>query len=239
MTISTKTLSCYEFASNFDNATGTNFDPENPLFNHADNLDAKSRNCPIFANWGCFTANNTEGDIGNSFNKGCSMFERSDDSTECFDHELFGKSCKRQTSTSLGNPGGMEPLKELQKCYVCTESFDHAGNRIDNGPGNCINLVGDEHLEECDSIDDSCETAMYTDWSVDGSQVFQFIRKCYQFGSIVSDGETNCFEGKISHFNIQYKDCHNICTENGCNNNSDVVNANSKLDENGDPIKIR
>ena len=161
------------------------------------------------------------------------MFERSDDSIECFDHDLFGRSCKRQTSTSLGNSGGMEGA--LQKCYVCTEGFDHAGNRLDNGPGNCINLVGDEHLEECDSIHDSCKTAMYTDWLVDGSQSFQFVRKCWKVAE--SDGDTNCFE--VENSNIQYKDCHNICTENGCNNNSDVLTAHSKLDENGDPIKIR
>ena len=92
-------------------ATGTNFDPENPLFDHADNLDLKSRDCPIFANWGCFTANYTMGDnplFGDSFNKGCSMFERSDNSTECTDHGSLGRSCKRQNSTSMGNPGGIE-----------------------------------------------------------------------------------------------------------------------------------
>ena len=86
------------------------------MFNHAENLDAKSRDCPIFANWGCFTANYTEGDDDyfgdSSFNKGCSMFERSGDSTECYNHEPFGGWCKRQTSTSMGNPGGMEePLQ--------------------------------------------------------------------------------------------------------------------------------
>ena len=209
------------------------------MFNHADNLDDKSRDCPVFANWGCFTANYTEGDDDffgdSSFNKGCSMFERSDDSTECYDHELYGRSCKRQTSTSMGNPGGMEGA--LQKCYVCAESFDHAGNRIDNGPGNCINLVGDEHLEVCDPTDDSCETIMLTDWSPDGSQILTFTRKCYQLRSTETDGEKNCFEGASSL--IQFKDCYNICTENRCNNNSDVFNAYSNLDENGDPIEIR
>ena len=165
------------------------------------------------------------------------MFEGSNYSTECNDDDFFGITCKRQTSTSMGNPGGMEPLKELQKCYVCTETFDHAGNRIDNGTGNCFNLVEDEHLEECDSIHDSCETAMYTDWLPDGSQRLTFARKCYQLRSTETDGEKNCFEGASSL--IQFKDCYNICTENGCNNNSDVVNANSNLDENGDPIEIR
>ena len=166
------------------------------------------------------------------------MFEGSNYSTECSnDDGFFGITCKRQTSTSMGNPGGMEPLKELQKCYVCTESFDHAGNRIDNGTGNCLDLVGDEYLEECDSEDDSCETFMLTDWLRDGSQQLNFTRKCHQLRSTESDGDTNCYEGASSL--IQYKDCFNICTGNGCNKNSDVVNANSKLDENGDPIEIR
>ena len=51
------------------------------------------------------------------------MFERSDDSIKCNDIKLnfrnpefnelnLGRSCKRQTSTSMGNPGGME--KPLQ-----------------------------------------------------------------------------------------------------------------------------
>ena len=110
-------LSCFEFASKFDNATGTNFDPENPLFDRADNLDAKSRNCPVFANWGCFKANFTGGSfpVGweDSFNKGCSMFELSDDITGCANLNDtvsldIGTACKLQTSTSLGNTGGME-----------------------------------------------------------------------------------------------------------------------------------
>ena len=77
----------------------------------------------MFANWGCFTANQTKGDFCgdfcdlfgySSFNKGCSMFERSDESIKCNDHNLSdgqnydGRACKRQTSTSMGNPGGME-----------------------------------------------------------------------------------------------------------------------------------
>ena len=127
-------------------------------------------------------------------------------------------------------------VKELQQCYVCTETFDHAGNRINKGQENCFNLVGDEHLEECDSKEDSCETAMYADWSIDGMQVYTFARGCHRGGSD-SDGYTNCVEGGSSI--IQYKDCYNICTGNGCNNNSDVINAHSKLDENGDPIEIR
>ena len=127
-------------------------------------------------------------------------------------------------------------VKELQQCYVCTESFDHTGNKIDNGPGNCFNLVGDEYIEECDPIDDSCETVLSADWFLDGTQVHRFTRKCQRGGSD-SDGYTNCVEGASS--TIQFKDCYNICTGNGCNNNSDVVNAHSKLDENGDPIEIR
>ena len=168
------------------------------------------------------------------------MFERSDYSTECNDeddHKLFGISCKSQTSTSMGNSGGMEPLKELQKCHVCRETFDHAGNNINNDTGNCFNLVGDEYLEECNSMDDSCATVMYADWGLDGRQQIQFIRECYQLRSTESDGDRKCFEGASSF--IQHKDCYDICTGNGCNNNTDVVNANSKLDENDNPIEIR
>ena len=127
-------------------------------------------------------------------------------------------------------------VKELQQCYVCTETFDHAGNRINTGQENCFNLVGDEHLEECDSKEDSCETAMYADWLHDGSQVFQFTRRCKSGGSHL-DGSTNCNKGSSSV--IQYKDCFNVCTGNGCNDNLDVAKAHSKLDENGDPIEIR
>ena len=128
-------------------------------------------------------------------------------------------------------------VKELQQCYVCNETFDHAGNRIDKGPGNCFNLVGDEYLEECDSINDSCETAIMIDWLLDGSQAFHLTRKCHKLRQTESDGDTNCYEGQNSY--IQFKDCYNICTGNGCNNNSDVVNVNSRLDENGDLVEIR
>ena len=204
-------------------------------------MDDKSRDCPIFANWGCFTANYTKGasdqfgDTG--FNKGCSMFERSDNSTKCVDDPIIGESCKRQTSTSMGNPGGMEGPP--QQCYVCTETYDHAGNRIDEGPGNCFNLVGDEHLEECDSTEDSCETATYADWHLDGRQTFTFRRKCNKLRSTESNGYTDCFQSFMFNNNAQFKDCWNVCTGNGCNKNSDIVNTYSKLDENGDPIEIR
>ena len=130
-----------------------------------------------------------------------------------------------------------ERVEELQKCHVCTEIIDHAGNTIDDGPGNCFNLVGDEYLEECDPKYDSCASVMFADWYPDGSQEFRFTRKCYQLRQTASDGDTYCFEGSSSV--QQFKDCYGICTENGCNNNTDVVNANSKLDENDNPIEIR
>ena len=56
-----------------------------------------------------------------------------------------------------------ERVEELQKCHVCTEIIDHAGNTIEDGPGNCFNLVGDEYLEECDPKYDSCASVMYAD----------------------------------------------------------------------------
>ena len=127
-------------------------------------------------------------------------------------------------------------VKELQQCYVCREKFDHAGNKIDNWPPepNCFNLVGDEYLEECDPEDNSCETVLSADWFLDGTQVYTFSRRCKRGGN---NDYTNCIEGASS--TNQYKDCYNVCTGNGCNNNLDVVNAHSKLDENGDPIEIR
>ena len=35
-----------------------------------------------------------------------------------------------------------------------------------------------------------------------------------------------------------YKDCYNICLEDGCNNNRDVQKSHTKLDENGDPVEL-
>ena len=78
---------------------------------------------------------------------------------------------------------------------------------------------------------------MIMDWLHDGSQAFHLTRKCHKLRQTESDGDTNCYEGQNSY--IQFKDCYNMCTGNGCNNNSDVVNANSRLDENDDLIEIR
>ena len=70
-------LSCNVFASEFDDwmTNDPNWDETNPDFNLLDNLDARQMDCPNFANWGCFSANYTEGEFSNTavlagFNKG-------------------------------------------------------------------------------------------------------------------------------------------------------------------------
>ena len=70
-------LSCHVFASEYDDfeTNDPNWDESNPDFNLLNNLDARQMDCPNFANWGCFSANYTEGEFSNTavlagFNKG-------------------------------------------------------------------------------------------------------------------------------------------------------------------------
>ena len=221
-------ISCYEFSSNFDNATGADFDPENPLFDLADNLDEKSRNCPNFANWGCFTANFTEGSHGipglfeNSFNKGCSMFEPSDKPTECQNLASYGRACKRQTSTSMGNLGGME----LWQCQQCEVEFDHLGNII-SGDDTCFSKP-DDHLADCDvGSAKMCVNNFSADFTFEGKLVYKMKRSCAKTETI-EDDETcdETFETAVENGNPElykiHKTCMTVCDGRNCNNNNDI-----------------
>ena len=81
-------------------------------------------------------------------------------------------------------------------CNSGQESFDHTGTKL-NRPGdvdNCVNLDGDEHLVNCDLINDHCVSNTITDWRIEGDQQYRLIRACAQR----HNGEDNsCLQGKI------------------------------------------
>ena len=72
-----------------------------------------------------------------------------------------------------------------------------------NRPGdvdNCVNLVGDEHLVNCDLIYDHCVSETVTDWTIEGGQQYRLLRGCQQR----HDGEdTSCFQGKIFSIDLE------------------------------------
>ena len=66
------------------------------------------------------------------------------------------------------------------RCYQCREIFDHSGNKLSENSTdeNCVNLNGDKHLVNCDSIYTNCETGIRTDWLINGKQQYILERKC-------------------------------------------------------------
>ena len=109
--------------------------------------------CPKYANAGCFVSNFSNS-VTSGLYRGCSPFHFDDGQPKCNSWSNAEENCKQQCSSSYCN---REVVKNLQKCFICTEEFDHAGNKIDSGPGNCVTLNGTEYLTDCQPVHDSCE----------------------------------------------------------------------------------
>ena len=202
--------------------------------------------CPRYANNACFVSEFSDPNAGypEGLHKGCSPFEFETEKPQCNYFDGDKSICYQQCRSTNRQYCNYNAVKELHQCYVCTESFDHAGNKInpggnkvDDGPENCLNLIEDEYLEDCGPMYDSCVTATLTDWYVDGSQGYTIHRDCHIMHPTESYDDTRCVENATPL--LQYKDCSNVCNGNGCNNNTDVNNAHSRFDENGDPIELR
>ena len=78
-------MSCFEYSSYYDYSNNEDFHQNDQLVS----IDQNIKDCPAFANSGCFIGNMTrnEGEEqvhgSNSFNKGCSMLDLSDMDVDC------------------------------------------------------------------------------------------------------------------------------------------------------------
>ena len=144
-------LSCYDYSANGDAGSHSN-------------LDGQIRECPRYANWGCFTANftlngwNTPDPITDQLHKvrkillfpnssefleffidskiqGCSMFEPEVRATECFDYVEGSYACKTQCTGDQCNTGDF-PKVPFQ-CQSCQVEFDHMFNVV-SGDIDCM-----------------------------------------------------------------------------------------------------
>ena len=94
-------IECYDFASAYEDF---------------DQIGQRTRKCPNFANWGCFTANFTARYQDDSYpsltiNQGCSMFELDEVEGKCNNLGSIGTACKSQCEGDFCN--------ELQYASMC------------------------------------------------------------------------------------------------------------------------
>ena len=184
------------YCQEYDSALDNDFDPGNPGWGRA-------VRCPLYADYGCFAGNYTTADGSTGFYRGCSTF--SDPTGElmgwgpgpvCNNWNDGDNSCKQKCDTHYCN---RDKLRNPTQCYVCQESYDHTGTKL-NRPGdvdNCVSIIGDEHLVNCDLIYDHCVSETITDWNIDGSQQYRLIRAC----KAAHNGEdTSCFQGERIDF---------------------------------------
>ena len=230
-----KEITCYEYstANDFEGDT-TDLD-----LNLADNLDIHVRQCPRFANNGCFKGNVTILDpdsvfsnlFENSIAKGCSMFDLDERATLCNDAlDSAVSACKQHCTTDLCNFGGLDVTASTHSCQVCSERQNHIGQQL-GGDRGCYDGSRDFN-RPCPAGQNTCATSLRVDWLPEGSQILEFERYCTS--EEIPQGK--CVDGgnEISFF----KDCDITCSNENCNIDNDVELLYSKLDENGEPVEI-
>jgi len=155
------------------------------------NLPNGVKECPAWANYGCFNANKFPADgelpcIGNNcignpgeeqYSKGCSpfLFTQADGETpvtgsQC-EHVIADgapyESCKKTCDTDKCNIGA---VFYTPSCYTCSVTVDHTGAAMGWGDLECIDGALERHLEHCSSEQDVCVTEMVLDWRPSGMQ---------------------------------------------------------------------
>ena len=101
-------------------------------------------------------------------------------------------------------------MLNLQKCFVCTQTFDQYGNHV-AGSENCVNLVEEEFLIECDPSFETCRTQTTTQWNPEGDQTYKLDRGCGQKRESTGDGDITCNQEALT--SIVYKDCTRHCEQ--------------------------
>ena len=133
-------ITCFEYSSSFDYQG-----PEDVAdidIEDMENIDAKERVCPRFANNGCFKGKSTvpegsrfEGTFPNSFNKGCSMFDLGERPVTCSLLQDEVDTCKHHCTTSYCNEGDMQAVKTKISCQVCSQEVNHVGIALSGDEG--------------------------------------------------------------------------------------------------------
>ena len=196
-----------------------------------------SRDCPNYANAGCYTGYNSHVDPADGLAheevyKGCSTFEYGEASCHTmsingedgtvYDTNICKDLCKgtncNEITDTPDHPGGGVPSDKLQ-CYHCSIIKDHMGNTLGHADESCWSDNPDiSHLTSC--ADGSvCATDMLIDWSMNGQQTVIVNRRCAS-----ADFHPLVPACKSENNQVHYaKDCTVACTENGCNNEIDNV----------------
>ena len=216
---------CYEYSSEYDDE----YDPAAPGY-------GEGKQCPMFANAGCFASNFTTGDtIG--FNRGCSPFMTVVTEPVCIgDTDSDDHSCKQYCSSHFCN---RDKIRSPTRCHVCTATFDHTGKPLSGETTDaCYTVADDYYLEQCELIYDHCETDTVTDWLPNGAQRYTLHRRCAVFRDEPDQPMTKCFQGNDANTGSIYKDCYNHCYGDGCNDNNSVEREHSRLDEDGNPVEL-
>ena len=106
--VTPREITCFEYSSFHDFSMEEDF----PL-DGSEYTDSAIRQCPAFANNGCFMASMVTYDGGkeawgpNSFNKGCSMLDLGDMELDCIENPDVGyQSCKCESNSVIRNFGG-------------------------------------------------------------------------------------------------------------------------------------
>jgi len=205
------------------------------LFNSSPN---RPKNCPNYANHGCFTANNilVDGDLTRSAIRGCSAFTYKN-SRNCYDANIpdadgnevhwgvckefcVGHNCNNQkpASPELGN-------QNWPSCMVCQTTVNDRNETVGLGDGQaCWDPQSEADIErftqKCPNANDNCIVDMMADWFPRGHHQYVLTRKC-------SNEATPRFCSEGSSSLMQYKDCKARCNPladgTACNNDLHAV----------------
>ena len=189
------------------------------------NIDGKQRECPRFANNGCFKGKSTvpagsiyEGAFPNAFNKGCSMFDLGESPVTCALLQDEVNTCKHHCTTSNCNEGDMQATKSEITCQVCQQEVDHVGTPLSGDQG-CYNMTED-YSQPCPEGFGFCQTKLYVDWFAAGYQNIIFQRSCERFEATE---ENQCYEGGNAVDEPLFKDCKVTCNTDNCNEENEPV----------------
>ena len=199
-----------------------------------------SKNCPTYANSGCYTGSSLHYEADDSslaleeVYKGCSTFEPKEHSDCKVIENIIGDGnlfydvgvCKEYCEEPDCNIDHVTPeLPGLggMSCYTCSITMDHVGNIIGQGDSSCMtNEPNPNLLTKCENQDDVCATHMYIDWLARGGQAVIVDRRCISKDLAPSNLESPaCLEEKNG--NHQARDCSSFCSGPGCNKNIDDV----------------
>jgi len=119
-------------------------------------------------------------------------------------------------NNNCNNDDDFAIVKRLQ-CLNCAVVKDHMGNIVGYGDEGCWTGEDTSNLETCNS-NEVCITSMQVEWFAKGEQTVKLSRSC----GLPIEGAFVCRKEKDDLYNSQ--DCHQACSDDGCNNGLDIEN---------------